>query len=529
MGGFDLTWLKEEVLGWRNQGVVTYLVFTTLVALTLVWFFKRQKMVWLVDKIPGPKGLPLLGNILHLNVDPAERFKRIIKISEYGEVARIWIGQNPVCFLSSARAVEVILRSQRHLDKSINYRFLHPWLGKSLLTSSGSHWQSRRKLLTPAFHFKILEEFVGVMNNQGSKLAQKLRRKADGTPFNIYNDIVLCVLDILCETAMGHSLKAQDSSGLAYVDAVNKMSGIIPKRAVRPWLRSNFLFRLLGPAKEYDTWLQTLHDMSNSTIKARKKANREKMTEDSLHQNGKKQRLAFLDLLLQYSEQNPEFSDEEVRKEVDTFMFAGHDTTTAGINWFLYNMGCYQDIQARVQEELDDIFCGTDRPATMEDLRNMKYTENCIKENLRLYPPVPFYSRDLHEDITIGKYRIPAGTTIKNVIFMLHRDPAQFPNPEVFDPDRFLPEIAAKRHPYAYVPFSAGPRNCIGQKFAMMEMKIVTSSILRKFKVESVKSPKDLELLGELILRCKGGNILKLTPREGIVGSAAQERGTQTL
>ncbi|KAK8719096.1 hypothetical protein OTU49_014243 [Cherax quadricarinatus] len=149
----------------------------------------------------------------------------------------------------------------------------------------------------------------------------------------------------------------------------------------------------------------------------------------------------------------------------------------------------------------------------MDDLREMKYTENCIKEALRLFPSVPFLGRDLKEEVVIDNYRIPAGTTVMVVIYCLHRDPAQFPNPEVFDPDRFLPENVSKRHPYAYIPFSAGPRNCIGQKFALMEEKILLSNILRKFRVESVTRQEDLLILGELILRPENGNTLKLTPR----------------
>ncbi|XP_071538556.1 cytochrome P450 4C1-like [Panulirus ornatus] len=523
MRGVDLTWLKE-VLVWRDPGVVTYLAITLLVTLVSVWFFKWRQKVWLIDQIPGPKGLPLVGNLFFLTVSSEEQFRRFLEVCGYGEVAKVWMGPRAFCILSSPRAVEVILQSQKYLDKSFDYTLFDTWLGKSLLTSTGGHWQSRRKLLTPAFHFKILEDFVDVMNNQSLRLIQKLKKKADGTPFNILKDIALCVLDTVCETAMGRSVNAQECVDLDYVKAVYGMASIINHRIVRPWLYPGIVFKYLGRGKEQENYVQVLHDMSNSTIRARKEEQHVKSTKDLSHEEeepvyGKKRRLAFLDLLLQYSEQNPEFSDEEVRKEVDTFMFAGHDTTTAGINWFLYNMGIHQDIQARVHEELDDIFCGTDRPVTMEDLRNMKYTENCIKENLRLYPPVPLVSREHKEEVTVCNYRIPAGVTLGISIYMVHRDPAQFPNPEVFDPDRFLPENAVKRHPYAFIPFSAGPRNCIGQKFAMMEMKIVTSSILRRFKVESVKSPKDLELNGELILRSKGGNILKLTPREGVVGS----------
>ncbi|KAK7073668.1 Cytochrome P450 4V2, partial [Halocaridina rubra] len=228
----------------------------------------------------------------------------------------------------------------------------------------------------------------------------------------------------------------------------------------------------------------------------------------------KKKRLAFLDLLLESAEKDPSLTTEDIREEVDTFMFEGHDTTAAAINWSLYLLGCHPDLQARVHEELDAIFGDDDRPVTMADLREMKYTENCIKEALRIFPSVPFIARELQEEAIIDNYRIPAGTTVMIVTYRLHRDPEQFPRPEVFDPDRFLPENVQNRHPYAYVPFSAGPRNCIGQKFALMEEKIVVASVLRHFRVESTTRREDLKLLGELILRPENGNALKLFPRK---------------
>ncbi|XP_069195490.1 cytochrome P450 4C1 [Procambarus clarkii] len=511
-----MSWLLDEAVKWETGSVITYSIITTFITLTLVWYFKRQQKVWLLEQIPGPRGLPIIGNALFFNADSSELFKRFLAVAEKGEVTRLWLGSTGTCLLSSARTAEVILSSTKHLDKSEDYTLLHPWLGKSLLTSAGSHWHARRKLLTPAFHFKILEQFIEVFNRQINKMVHKLLKKADGSPFDISDDITHCVLDIICETAMGRSINAQDNSESEYVQAVRRISGLIQYRQFRPWMYNDFLFKLLGPIKEYNACLKTLHDMSNSTIKERKASRKDKANTEVLEEEevfGKKKRQAFLDLMLEYAEENPELTDEEIRKEVDTFMFAGHDTTASAINWVLYCLGLHPDIQTRVQEELDDIFGGSDRPATMDDLRQMKYAEMCIKESLRIFPPVPVISRDIKEEIVINNYRIPAKTIVAAVIYKIHRDPEQFPDPEVFDPDRFLAENATKRHPYAYVPFSAGPRNCIGQKFAMLELKTVVSSIFRKLRVESVVPRKDLKITAEIILRPANGNILKLSPR----------------
>nr|XP_053637590.1 cytochrome P450 4C1-like [Cherax quadricarinatus] len=294
------------------------------------------------------------------------------------------------------------------------------------------------------------------------------------------------------------------------------MASCIQHRIYRPWLHSDFMYKLLGPAKEFYACIKILHNMSNSTIKERKLNNTssyKSVIEEEEETLGIKKRRAFMDILLEFAKENPEFTDEEIRKEVDTFMFAGHDTTASALNFILYILGHHPDIQVRIQEELDDIFGSGDRPFTAEDIRQLKYTEMCIKEALRIFPPVPVVSRKVKEDVVIDKYHIPAGTTVGVVIYKLHRDPTQFPDPEVFDPDRFLPENINKRHPYAYVPFSAGPRNCIGQKFAMMELKILVSSILRRFRVESVVPRDQLKLVAQVVLRLINGNFVKLFPR----------------
>ncbi|XP_045615139.2 cytochrome P450 4C1 isoform X1 [Procambarus clarkii] len=516
-----MTWHRDDVL-LMVPNLVTYATLTTLIAVTLVWFFKRQQKIWLIEQIPGPKALPILGNALEVNVEPRELFQ-LIQCGSYmwslrGPLFRVWAGTTPLVQLVQCSAAEVILSSSKHLDKSRDYTFLHPWLGTGLLTSTGSKWHSRRKLLTPAFHFKILEDFVEVFNNQGNIMVQKLQKKSDGKPFDIFPFITLCTLDVICETAMGCNINAQDNSESDYVKAVYRIGALIQQRQARPWLQPNILFKLLGYAKEHDACLKILHDFSNETVRSRRKEYQEvKMkksaTPDDDDAIGKKKRLAFLDLLLEYSEKETALSDEDIREEVDTFMFEGHDTTAAAINWSLYLIGCYPEIQARVHEELDSIFGDSDRPVTMADLREMKFTENCIKEALRLFPSVPLLARELKEEAVIDGYRIPAGTTVMIVTYRLHRDQEQFPKPEVFDPDRFLPENVAKRHPYAYIPFSAGPRNCIGQKFALMEEKILLSSILRKLRVESVTRREDLLILGELILRPENGNTVKLFPR----------------
>ncbi|XP_063865089.1 cytochrome P450 4C1-like [Scylla paramamosain] len=510
-------WLADHEVGATLMNIILALVL----AVGISWFIKRRRKVWLLNQLPGPKGVPILGSALEVNCDNVELFRLIDSYCDMGEVVRVWFGYYPVVILTSPRAFEALLSSQKHLDKSTDYEYLLPWLGTGLLTSTGSKWHSRRKLLTPAFHFSILDNFVDVFNRQSSKMVSKLRDNANGEAFDIFPFITLCTLDIICEAAMGRCVNAQDREDSEYVRAVKRINYLIQRRIMIVWQQPDFMFRLLGIKKEQDACLAVLHSFTRDVIRERRELHRETKAREQQQEHSEeerllgkgKRRLAFLDLLLEASEDGKVLSDEDIREEVDTFMFRGHDTTSSGINWALYLMGRHPEEQARVQEELDSIFGDSDRPVTMEDLRQMKYTENCIKESLRLLPSVPFIGRKLKEDIVINNQRIPGGVNFSLAIYKLHRNPEQFPDPEKFDPDRFLPENAAKRHPYAYVPFSAGPRNCIGQKFALLEEKVVVSSVLRNFRVVSDIPETDLKLTGELILRPRGGNPIKLLPR----------------
>jgi len=132
----------------------------------------------------------------------------------------------------------------------------------------------------------------------------------------------------------------------------------------------------------------------------------------------------------------------------------------------------------------------------------MKYLEQCIRESLRLYPPIQIIGRQTDKEFTTSNgYKIPSGSTCYVPLLCVHRDPKNFPNPEVFDPDRFSPQVSAGRHPYSFIPFSAGPRNCIGQKFALLEEKALLACIFRKYKIQSLVNRNDVNVDISIVLK----------------------------
>lgn len=171
--------------------------------------------------------------------------------------------------------------------------------------------------------------------------------------------------------------------------------------------------------------------------------------------------------------------------------------------------------QAKVHQEIDRIFGESTRICTFEDTVEMKYLERCLLENLRLYPPVPYIARELKNDLKLasGPYTIPAGAAVVISTYNMHRDNKIYPNPDQFDPDNFLPEKQAARHFYSFVPFSAGPRSCVGRKYAMLKMKIVLATIMRQFHIHSHLKEEDFRLQADLILKREEGFQIRLEPR----------------
>lgn len=273
--------------------------------------------------------------------------------------------------------------------------------------------------------------------------------------------------------------------------------------------------------REYNKCLDTLHTFTNKVIAERKASLRKEidsglitLQEDESPTNvGRKTPRPFMDLLLlEHFKGN--ITDNGIREEVDTFMFAGHDTTAIGISWALFLIGHNPEKQQLIHDELDFIFGDDkDRYVTSDDLKQMKYLECALKESQRIYPSAPLISRTCTEPFTLGGVTLPKGSVVQVGTYFLHRDPKVFPKPEEFVPERFLPENAKGRHAYAYVPFSAGPRNCIGQKFALAEEKIVIANLLRRFKVKSIDHRDEVALVAEIVLRPRSGLRMQFIPR----------------
>ncbi|KAF5277259.1 hypothetical protein FQA39_LY18508 [Lamprigera yunnana] len=461
----------------------------------------------------GPKMLPIIGIALEFK-SPIDIFPLAMEMQkQYSGFAKLNLGLRPRLIALGSKEAELMLTSLATIEKSYEYNFFHDWLGTGLLTSSGSKWKHHRKLITPTFHFQILKEFLTIFDKQSNIFIQTLSENLDGKPFDVFPLVIPLTLDIICEAAMGTQVNAQTKSDNNYVLSVKAMCAIIIERIFSPLKMINSLYKLTYTYYKQKKYLSIIHGYTNSVITARRNNLSKKTNVKTNNIEEVKQRLAFLDLLLQYNMNEDTLSMESIREEVDTFMFEGHDTTASGISFTLYCLSQNKYIQDKVSAELDQIFSDDQgRSATLNDLQDMKYLEMVIKESLRLYPPVPAFSRRLKEDTPYENEILPKGLVLTLLPVSLHRDEKFFPDPEKFDPERFSPENMTKRSPYVYVPFSAGPRNCIGQRFAILEMKSVISKVLRHFELLGV--PNHTPILSiEIILKSHNGLPIRLRKR----------------
>lgn len=383
-------------------------------------------------------------------------------------------------------------------------------------------------MLTPAFHFRILEDLVPTMNEHARKMVERLNQCSGNAETDIVSFSTACTMELLLESIMGVTTGNPNEDIGSYLEAIKNLTLKYMLRFQNPWLYLDSIFYRTNLGRECAHNVAVVHNFSKKVIKKRRKElvkERSTVTAVSTSDNelrGKKLS-TFIDILLQHSlDFDALLTDDDIREEVDTFMFEGHDTTAVAIAWCIYLIGLHPAVQRRVHEELDAIVGDEpEKNITLEDLKKLTYLDCVIKECQRLYPSVPLIGRTASEDFEMGGHLIPAGANIGVFIYALHRDPDVFPQPEEFDPDRFLPDNSATRHPLSFLPFSAGPRNCIGQKFASMEVKIIVGHIMRSFIVQSM-DPRDKLLVSlEIVLRAANGLRIKFVPRASSKGACS--------
>lgn len=408
----------------------------------------------------------------------------------YGDTVRIPLGL-PLLSVTHPDSVRYVLQEHhKNYDKGKDYERMEPVLGKGLLTANGAEWKRHRKLAQPAFHRQRLPGFATTML---SKIAQRLdgwHRQGSTLQLDIHAELMALTLEITGESLFSTDLSSRSAEvGLSFAELLRMTNEYINALVPTPlWFPTPFTIK-------FRRELAVLDRVVKKLIEAR--MNPEGDTGEDL-----------LGLLLsahlhtEGSEQEKPLSVEEIRDEVMTLLLAGHETTANALSFAFLLLTQHRDIADKLYAETISVL--GNRPPTYEDLPQLRYAKQVAEEVMRLYPPAWAIGRRAIAHDVIDGHAVAPGTHILMSQFLTQRDARFHPDPLRFDPERFAPDQVSKRHHGAYFPFAAGPRQCIGMGFAMMELQLVLSALIQKVEI-TVSAPEQIELEPLITLRPKNG------------------------
>jgi len=438
---------------------------------------------------PGKPPAFVGGNLLHYRRDPLGYM--LENARDYGDLVRILFGKWYGFQVNHPDDVQQILVKQAHkVHKSVIYKTtLSEYLGNGLLISDGDYWRRQRKLAQPAFHTNRIAAYGQVMSDYSARMLESWQA---GQVRNIADDMMKLTLYIVAKTLFDADV-SQDSNRVGEALEVLLHSVIETSQALirlPDWLPT--------PARSRKRWsIDTLHDFTMKVIRERRASG-----DDSGD---------LLSMLLHARDEDGQgMSDEQVRDEALTIFLAGHETTANAMTWTFYLLSQHPQVEAALHEELDRVLAG--RQPSLDDLPALTYTEQVLKESMRLYPPAWSFGRQAIEDIELGGYTLPRGSVLIVLPYVIHRDARWFADPLSFDPTRWSPEREASIPKHAYLPFGGGPRVCIGNSFAMMEAKLILASVAQRYRL-LLDSAQKVEPEPLVTLRPRYGMKMQLVSR----------------
>lgn len=416
---------------------------------------------------------------------------------KYGDIVRYRFGPVIIHYLRHPDAIQYVLQTNhRNYGRSVYYDQMKLLLGEGLLTSDGDFWLRQRRLIQPAFHRKRLETLTSSMIREIETLLERWREKATQESFDMVEEMMHLALCIASRTLF--HLEIEDKSALigealtwaqqAFSESVNNIISL-PIWAPLPRFR------------KYRWAIRTLDTIVKDIIQQRR-------ADTQPHHD----LLAML-LELRDEETGEAMSDNQVRDEVMTLLLAGHETTGNQLSWTWYLLSQHPEIAEQVHEEAVRVL--GDRTPTTEDIYQLTYTKQVLQESMRLYPPAWAMDRKVLEDDEIQGYHVPKNSVVFFSTYTTHRHPEFWDEPEVFRPDRFSSEASNERPRYAYFPFGGGPRQCIGNHFAMMESTLAVAMIARDYRIH-LKPGHPIGLLPLITLRPRFGLHMSLESRSSI-------------
>jgi cytochrome P450 len=392
---------------------------------------------------------------------------------------------------------DVLVKQADQFHKAKIFRqALAPFLGNGLLLSEGEFWKRQRKLSQPAFHYRRIETYAETMV---AYTRQMLARWRGGQDIYIDREMMKLTLQIVARTLFDADVSGDaDHVGALMNEILDASNARITAVFTPPeWIPTRQRMRVRRAIVKLDAILERI------------------ITERRQSAEDRGDLLSML--LAALDDDGTGMTDRQLRDELMTIFLAGHETTAMALAWTWYLLSQNPAAAAKLRAEVDSVLEG--RPATMADLARLPYTEQVVKEALRLYPPAPGVSREPVQDVKVGDYIIPKGALILLSMYAMHHDPDLFPEPEVFRPERFAPENEAHLVRYSYQPFGGGPRICIGNTFALMEARLILATMIQQ--VDLALLPDQQIIPQQMVtVRPKHGIHMRIALREAVSAAA---------
>jgi cytochrome P450 len=406
---------------------------------------------------PGPRG-PI--SALALMRAPLPYLEKMFR--QYGDVVHLRMLNLHVYAIAHPDGIRHALQdNHRNYTKSADYQILARLLGNGLVTSEGALWLRQRRLMQPMFHRQKIAAFGAMMTEcTGEMLERWSGRAQSGEAFDVVSEMMRLTLHIVGRALLTMDLTSHADQVGRNMTIANESLSEFNLSTLMPWLPSPRNLRFKRATRE-------LRSLVLNIIADRRRDARDYGD------------LLSMLLAARDEETGEAMSDEQLRDEVLTLILAGHETTATALSWTWYLISQHPQVERKLRAELDEVLGG--RPPAMADLVNLNYTGMVIDEAMRLYPPVWAIGRAAIEDDEIMGYRVPRGSNVMLSQWMTHRHPKFWENPERFEPERFSAEQAAGRPRYAYFPFSGGPRQCIGNIFALTEANLILAAVAQKY------------------------------------------------
>jgi cytochrome P450 len=406
---------------------------------------------------PGPRGQPLIGSALQ-----ARRALEFIteNTRAYGDVVYYEFLNEPIYQVAHPDDIESVLvtNNQAFVKSHLTRKVLDPIAETGLFTSEGDAWREQRHRIQPAFQPAQIAVYTELM---AASTERMLETWAHEDRIDLHDEMMKLTLDIVARALLGVEIERDVRTVGENLAIVLKRVGSVAYHVEPSWSPT--------PGNQrFKRALNELRDVVDRIIVERRAT---PGGDDVVSR-----------LLAAETERGEPMSDQQLRDEVMTFLIAGHETTAMALTYTFYLLATHPGVEHRLLDELTTVLDGA--PPTMAEVRELTLTERVITESLRLYPPVSDIHREPVEDVVIGGYLIPAGVTVSLPPWVVHRDPRWYDDPLAFRPDRWTNEFRAALPRLAYFPFGAGPRRCVGERFALLEATIVLATVLQRYHLE---------------------------------------------